>query len=144
LDISYRIFIISFGFLYFFCICIFHDKHGIEEAAIHAVTWGCIGGILRGIWYLKDKVSERRYKNSWWIFFLSVPFLGGIFGAIIYLILIAGLLSLGVGQGDSTLSEINRPVVVIPIAALVGFNWEWAITIFKRIGDALASNPPKE
>ena len=59
------VFYVSLAYRYF------NEVHGIEEAAIHAVTWGCIGGILRGIWYLKDKVSERRYKNSWWIFFLS-------------------------------------------------------------------------
>jgi hypothetical protein len=70
---------------------------GVEQAAFYAVTWGCIGGILRGMWYLKDKVSEREYKNSWLIFFVSVPFLGGIFGALAYLIMLAGILSLGVG-----------------------------------------------
>jgi hypothetical protein len=88
------------------------------------------------MWYLKDKLSEREYKSSWWIYFVSTPFLGGIFGAIIYLIMIAGLLSLGVGQSDNgeTL-EINRPLVIVPIAALAGFNWEWAVKMFRRIGD---------
>jgi hypothetical protein len=119
----------------------FEDIHGVDQAAIHAVTWGCIGGILRGMWYLKDKVSEREYKNSWWIYFLSVPFLGGIFGAIVYLVIIAGLLSLGVGQNnDQGLPQINRPLVIVPIAALAGFNWEWSVRIFKRIGDLLSPN----
>src|SRR5690242_4529434 len=36
----------------------------IQEAALHAATWGCVGGILRGLWYLKDKVSDRKYRNS--------------------------------------------------------------------------------
>lgn len=134
--------------LFFYTISIhiyFEEILGIEQAAIHAVTWGCIGGILRGLWYLKDKVSERQYKNSWCIFFLSVPFLGAIFGAIVYLILVAGLLSLGVGdQTNSSLPEISRPAVIIPIAALAGFNWEWAITIFKRIGDLLTPNQSKD
>lgn len=50
--------------------------------------------------------------------------------------MIAGLLSLGVGQSDNgeTL-EINRPLVIVPIAALAGFNWEWAVKMFRRIGD---------
>jgi hypothetical protein len=119
----------------------FEDIHGVDQAAIHAVTWGCIGGILRGMWYLKDKVSEREYKNSWWIYFMSVPFLGGIFGAIVYLVIIAGLLSLGVGQSNNQgLPQIGRPLVIVPIAALAGFNWEWSIRIFKRIGDLLSPN----
>ena len=113
---------------------------GVEQAAFYAVTWGCIGGILRGMWYLKDKVSEREYKNSWLIFFVSVPFLGGIFGALAYLIMLAGILSLGVGGNSSqglTGVEISRPEVIIPIAALAGFNWEWAVKIFRRIGDII-------
>jgi hypothetical protein len=113
---------------------------GVEQAAFYSVTWGCIGGILRGMWYLKDKVSEREYKNSWLIFFVSVPFLGGIFGALAYLILLAGILSLGVGGNSSqglTGIEISRPEVIIPIAALAGFNWEWAVKIFRRIGDLI-------
>ena len=114
------------------------SKKGIEEAAINAVTWGCVGGILRGLWYLKDKVSEREYKNSWWIFFVSVPFLGGIFGAIVYLIILAGIWSLGVGSTSHGPPDINRPAVIIPIAALAGFNWEWAVKIFRRIGDLIA------
>jgi hypothetical protein len=27
-------------------------------------------------------------------------------------------------------------VTIIPLAALAGFNWEWAVMIFKRIGDS--------
>jgi hypothetical protein len=71
------------------------------------------------MWYLKDKVSEREYKNSWCIFFISAPFLGGIFGAILYLIIIAGILSLGVGENSSQgFPDIDRPAVIVPIAAL--------------------------
>ena len=66
----------------------------IQEAGLNATTWGTIGAILRGLWYLKDKVSDRRYRNSFRIYFLSGPFLGRIFGAIVYLILISGVLIL--------------------------------------------------
>jgi hypothetical protein len=111
------------------------------EAAIHATTWGAIGGILRGLWYLKDKVSERKYKNSFGPYFLSVPFLGAIFGAVVYLIIVAGLLSLGTGQsGDQQFPQINRPLVIIPICAIAGFNWEWVVIIFQRIEEAFSPN----
>jgi hypothetical protein len=46
----------------------------VQEAALHAATWGCVGRILRGLWYLKDKVSDRKYRNSFRIYFISVPF----------------------------------------------------------------------
>ena len=124
----------------------FVDAIGLQQAAIHAATWGCIGGVLRGMWYLKDRVGDRKYRKSWTIYFLSVPFLGGIFGAIIYLVIIAGSVALDVDTSPQTSGQtdveqpgqkfnLGNPLAVIPFAALAGFNWEWAVILFKRIGD---------
>jgi hypothetical protein len=114
----------------------------IVQTAVHAVTWGVIGGILRGMWYLKDRVDDRQYRIAWRIYFISVPFLGGMFGAMIYLIIIAGLLSFNGSSSLTTPNTPNNPLVVIPIAAFAGFNWEWALSIFKRIGDLLSPTAP--
>jgi hypothetical protein len=186
----------------------------IQEDALHAATWGTVGGILRGLWFLKNKVSTRKYENSFRIYFLSVPFLGGLFGALIYFILIAGVFILAPTQTptilnqtasapnatqtgpvtqvnttsttttnstttttnrtqgsappttttttnrtqgsapptttttNSTTTTTNRTqgsapptgnvptLAIIPLAALAGYNWEWAVTIFNRIGDS--------
>jgi hypothetical protein len=132
----------------------------IQEAALHATTWGTVGAILRGLWYLKDKVSDRRYRNSFRIYFLSVPFLGAIFGAIVYFILVSGLFILAPTQTPTILNQTSSgpnvtqtgsmtqantttasaatvsTLAIIPLATLAGFNWEWAIVIFKRIGDS--------
>jgi hypothetical protein len=62
----------------------------IQDAALHAATWGIFGGILRCLWHQKDHVSNRRYRNSYNIYFTSAPFIGGIIGALVYL-LIAGI-----------------------------------------------------
>lgn len=147
----------------------------IEATALYATTWGAIGGILRGLWYLKDKVSDRKYRNSFQIYFLSVPFLGALFGALVYLLFVAGLFILIPGQVQNVLqNQMTTPVVnkttgaaatitagpttgtggsvnktnqsnapnqgistvgIIFFSALGGFNWEWAVTIIKRIGD---------
>ena len=118
---------------------------GIEETALHATTWGTIGGILRGLWFLKDKVSDRKYRNSFRIYFLSIPFLGGLFGAILYFILLAGVFILVPSQAPNTIESTQSastslnllPTLdIIPLATLAGFNWEWAVMIFKRIGDS--------
>jgi hypothetical protein len=146
----------------------------IQEAALHAATWGCVGGILRGLWYLKDKVSDRKYRNSFRIYFLSVPFLGALFGAIIYFIVVAGLFIIAPTQAVPILSNqtasapnttatgaANPPnaahpsaaktpaaqvstLAIIPLATLAGFNWEWAVMIFKRIGDSFKAETEPE
>lgn len=134
----------------------------IQEAALHATTWGTIGAILRGLWFLKDKVSDRRYRNAFRIYLLSTPFLGGLFGAIFYFLIVSGLFIIAPAQApgilaNQTLPESNATdtrtgsenqtnggtslgnvssVAIIPLAALAGFNWEWAIMILKRIGES--------
>jgi hypothetical protein len=109
----------------------------IQEAALHAATWGTVGAILRGIWYLKDKVSDRRYRNSLRIYFLSAPFLGGLFGAILYFMIVAGLFIIAPASAPNILNQTSvSTVTIIPLAALAGFNWEWAVIIFTRIGDS--------
>ena len=147
----------------------------IEATALYATTWGAVGGILRGLWYLKDKVSDRKYRNSFQIYFLSVPFLGALFGALVYLLFVAGLFILIPGQVQNVLQNQTTTVVnkstggpvtftaqhttgtggfvnktnqsnvpnqgistvgIIFFSALGGFNWEWAVTIIKRIGDS--------
>jgi hypothetical protein len=135
----------------------------IQEAALHATTWGTVGAILRGLWFLKDKVSDRRYRNSFRIYLISTPFLGGLFGAIFYFMIVAGLFIIVPAQApallaNQTISEPNATttttqtgsvnqanntsernvstLAIIPLAALAGFNWEWAIMILKRIGES--------
>jgi hypothetical protein len=138
----------------------------IQEAALHAATWGCVGGTMRGLWHLKDKVSDRKYRNSFRIYFLSVPFLGGLFGTIIYFIVMAGLFIIAPTQavpilsnqtasapattatGTANQTNATHPsaakitgaqvlsLAIIPLSTLAGFNWEWAVMIFKRIGDS--------
>ena len=51
----------------------------IAQDALYAATWGTVGSILRGLWFLKDKVTDRQYRNSFRIYFLTVPFLGALF-----------------------------------------------------------------
>jgi hypothetical protein len=104
------------------------------ETAVHAVVWGCVGSILREFWYLKDKIDDRNYNNAWRVYLILGPFIGAIFGAIIYFLIVGGLLSL---TGQTEVHLIN-PLIIIPFALLAGFNWEWGVEIFKKIGDIIS------
>jgi hypothetical protein len=114
----------------------------IQEAALHATTWGTVGAILRGLWFLKDKVSDRRYRNSFRIYLISTPFLGGLFGALFYFLIAAGLFIIAPAQAPS--AENVSTLAIIPLAALAGFNWEWAIMILKRIGESFKGETEPE
>jgi hypothetical protein len=132
----------------------------IEQDALYAASWGAVGGILRGLWYLKDAVNSRIYEESSRMYFLSIPFIASIFGAFVYFFLILGSYTvlpqvtveslqpnnMTVSNGNESISEgpastetRNPPppnIAIVPFALLAGFNWEWTIVIFKRIGDS--------
>ena|GEM_PF-2096312 len=132
----------------------------IQQDALYAATWGTVGGILRWLWFLKDRVTDRKYRNSFRLYFLSVPFIGGLFGAFLYFILLKGFLILTPSHSPAALTgnnstsnstalvistQTNSPgstvtnPAIIPLAILAGFNWEFALVIFKRIGDSFKS-----
>jgi hypothetical protein len=126
----------------------------VHDPAINATTWGVIGAVLRAMWFLKSKVDTRTYMNSYNIYFISVPFLGGILGAVIYLILLGGIFALqgntppmDVTNSTNTVAPNNRlsinPLTIIPFAALAGYNWEWAVKLFNKIGDFLMEDNNK-
>lgn len=96
---------------------------------IQAVVWGAIGGLFQDVWYLWKHVQNRYYRRTWIIQYLSAPFIGGILGAIVYIIIIAGLFAL-----DSDASGTPQAYVVMGLAAFAGYNWDWAIRRFETIG----------
>jgi len=104
-------------------------KLGITEDMVFVVSWGIIGGILNSLWRLKESVGGQMNKRSFGIYYLSSPFIGGIFGAITYLVIIGGLISI---NGTISPSSI---IPIIPIAAFAGYNWEWAVGLFNKIAD---------
>lgn len=112
--------------------CALNKLFGSDVVGLYAVTWGCVGAVLRGLWYLKINVGRKQYRDAWIIYYLSVPFLGGILGAVVYFIIIGGLLTV------TTNVDVKQSIPIIVFAALAGFNWEWAVRIFKALGDSLS------
>jgi hypothetical protein len=72
------------------------------------------------------------FRKIWRIYFLSCPFLGGIFGSIMYLLIIGGLLAI---SDASEINNINEEFVVIGFAIVAGYNWEWSVKRLEKIGE---------
>jgi hypothetical protein len=102
----------------------------IPQDALYATTWGIVGGILQGLYQLWQHVSDRVYRSPWLIWGISTPFLGGIFGAITYFLISAGLLVV-----SGTAHSAPNTFAIVVIAGWAGFSWEWFIKTFQKLGD---------
>ena len=108
------------------------DVTGFPIIAIYAAVWGFVGGILRGLWWLWTNVNRGSYRVEWRIWFMSSPFLGGIFGGISYLLITSTLVIITDDQGT-----INNAEAVYFIAVFGGFNWEWFVSLMKSVAESI-------
>ena len=91
-----------------------------------AIMWGVIGSVLQGLWALWKDVNARQFRRSWIVWFLAVPFIGGLLGAVMYLAFVAGFVA-------ATKSTLQDPTVPLLVAALAGFSWDWAIGVLDNL-----------
>jgi hypothetical protein len=101
----------------------------------YAVVCGVIGGILQGLYQNQQGVSSFRWRKAWCVWGISIPFLGGIFDALVYFLLASGLLILS--SGSTSTIDINKinPFIVIALAAYAGYNWNQTIKWFSKVSE---------
>lgn len=92
-----------------------------------AYLWGCIGGILQGFWWLWQHVSERSLRKHWLIWYLLIPPMGAILGALTYLVFFGGFIA---ATGDA---QIQSESFAMLLSALAGFSTRWAVEILDKL-----------
>jgi hypothetical protein len=65
-------------------------------------------------------VNSSYLRKSWSIWFISTPFIGGVFGAVAFLLSQASLI---VVSGNE--NAIVSPMMIHVFGFLAGFNWVW-------------------
>ena len=96
-----------------------------------AFLWGAMGGVLYGFWILWHFVAYGELRKYFFVRFFSLPLMGGILGALVYLIFFAGFIA--VTGGAQTASES----FIMLLCALAGFSSKWAIDILNNITDMI-------
>jgi hypothetical protein len=132
---SYFIFFLFLIFLfYYFDIDNYlSENFNIPILAIQATTWGVIGSILRGFWGLWININERLYRNAWLTTFAIVPFAGGILGALIYFLILAGLVVISSNTENGDATQVPNSMIIIASSAFAGFNWDWAVRQLEKL-----------
>lgn len=92
-----------------------------------AYLWGLVGGILQGLWFLWQHVSDRKLRKAWFSWYLLLPFMGAILGALTYLVFFAGFIA---ATGES---QIQSKYLVILLSALAGFSTKWAVQTLDKV-----------
>jgi hypothetical protein len=133
--IVYFVVILSGVFLawYFFYPVILNSM--VLWVASYAFLWGMVGGVLQGLWFLWQHVSDRQIRKVWIPWYVSLPLVGALLGALMYLAVIAGFMAT---TGNNPIQTTgNNPSqsesFIMLLCALAGFSSKWAVETLDRI-----------
>lgn len=111
-----------------------------------SMTWGGLGGVI-GAWLslIKHISQDQDFDRQHTLWYLNSPVMGIGVGAVIYLILRAGLLSL-----SGPAQEITSPLIIYLLAWLAGYQQNVFTNLVKRMlkvfefGEDRAETPPTQ
>jgi len=95
----------------------------IAQLMLGAVIWGTVGAAIDGLRELHTRYARQELDPNRAIWYFAHPIVGAGLGAIIFLVVFAGLLSVGQTQilPDGTDVGGFNPAIVFLLSALVGF-----------------------
>ena len=96
-----------------------------------AYIWGAVGGVLQGFWFLWQKISARRLRKYWFVWFLSLPLIGALLGVLVYFVYYTGFI---ISTGATTLLSESFGML---LSALAGFCSLWAINTLNALTDII-------
>jgi len=86
-----------------------------------AFLWGAVGGLLWGFWRLWQHSCSREIRKAWYNWYIALPLIGAILGAMTYLLLLSGLLAI---TGEVNVQSQYLPLL---LSGLAGFSAKWAV-----------------
>jgi len=98
----------------------------------YAYLWGLIGGVLQGLWWLWQHVSDLSLRRHWFLWFLILPIAGAILGALSYLIFFTGFIA------AANRTNLESPYFPMLLSALAGFSSRWAVQLLDRLTKILS------
>lgn len=103
---------------------------GVPTAVL---SLGALGAILRGLYYLHRQVARRIFRATFFLSQLCAPWIGALFGLIVFLLLKIGVKLLE----DGNRVNVNASFLPLAMAFLAGFSWDWVLT---RMADAMGAS----
>ena len=107
----------------------------IWQIPVAVLAFGAAGAVLRVFYWLHLKVAKGQNRPRNQLGYFLAPWIGALFGAIVYVVVRAGLWTF---QGEATESGEPKLWAVLALAALAGFSWDWIIQWLENVMDRTA------
>lgn len=120
-------FIITVALLFIFGESIFSAEGSSLYFLAGSMLWGGMGGLVGALMPLIKHFSvEQDFapRHNWW--YIASPFVGSVMGAIIYLFMMLGSLSI-------TSGEVSSPVIIYILSGLAGYQHKIFTNLVKRM-----------
>lgn len=98
----------------------------VLDVPVSVLFYGFFGGVLRGLWWLHQKVQEKHYRPQFTMPYLASPWMAMLFGVITWLLLSSGVLVLSSGE------SVPNSLAISTLVFIGGFSWEWGMQIIDR------------
>ncbi len=151
---------LSLLFLFVYCIVVYTLVPGqsrLENTAfvcLACAIWGGIGGIVDAFLAMHTHIAKQDFDRQYMPWYYLHPFLGLSMGAVVYLILQAGLLAVSgvplqeaatanataISSEGTVLNKIGVTALPIALAFLAGFRQRTAVDFFTRIITSIFSS----
>ena len=103
-----------------------------SDIVIGATLWGIAGASIDGLRELHTRSAAQQFEPSRMLWYWAHPIIGGGLGAIVFLVVIAGLLTTGQNQVLASGGGGFNATLPYLLAALVGFEEETVIRYLRR------------
>lgn len=120
-------FVLTLALLFILGENIFSAKGSSLYFLAGSMLWGGLGGLIGALMPLIKHFSvEQDFapRHTWW--YITSPFVGSVMGAIIYLFMMLGSLSI-------TSGDISSPVITYILAGLAGYQHKVFTNLVKRM-----------
>lgn len=114
----------------------------VWDVPLEILLVGALGGVLRGLWWLYQKVQARKFRVQFTMIYVAGPWMGALLGLLAYLLLQVGALTLQANGAGTTGDAASTGALTV--AFLAGFSWEWVMAavdqVVERNGGATAGD----
>ena len=102
------------------------------DVPVSKAGYGVLGGVLRGMYWLYQKVQRGEFRVQFVWPYLACPWTGGHIGVLAFAVFASGAAILGNMSASGTDVEGPNTLGLALVAMLAGFSWKWTIDLLDR------------